>query len=308
MKKRSKPRLGYGTYLTNTVNLLDWSGIMFHIWKGKYDFIDTAKYYENETAVGIVLAQTKQIVGDDFKIDVQTKINPEHYRDVRAAVLDSKRKLLRPKIESVLLHWPSGNFALDLAAWTELIQLQKEGIIDSIGVSNYSPHMLRFFEPVTGVKPAINQVQYSVHNRDYDYQAVLDMGIQVQAWRPLTENIRKLQADSLVEEIALNHLTNQPAVAIGFVKALGMDVVVKSANPDRVKANADAFHDLKLSPEEIKLLQTKAKHQENDVFWVDFTEPFNDATIAKLKAEVHKILTTPKIPPIPKKPRPKKGW
>jgi diketogulonate reductase-like aldo/keto reductase len=93
----------------------------------------------------------------------------DHGKDrVRQAVLESLSKLGTPYLDLYLVHWPGAgrlpsqspaNKSLRIETWLELEQLQKEGKLRSIGVSNYlESHLKELFEACS-TKPAVNQVK-----------------------------------------------------------------------------------------------------------------------------------------------------
>ena len=61
-------------------------------------------------------------------------MNFKSYENTRETVLNSLKKLQVDYLDMVLLHWPFGNY---YQAWKELEKLYEEGLIRSIGISNY---------------------------------------------------------------------------------------------------------------------------------------------------------------------------
>ncbi|MDQ0514335.1 2,5-diketo-D-gluconate reductase A [Mycoplasmoides fastidiosum] len=278
--------LGFGTYQMQEDSLEKWVEIIETAYQSKYAYIDTAKYYKNEAMIGQALELLRTKYGPDFHFPVQTKIWPGNYPKARAAVLDSLKKLRLEQLDSVLLHWPSPNFAQDLVAWEALIQLQKEGLIKSIGVSNYPVAMLGFFAKITGVMPATNQLQYSLYNQEYDLQAFKNLNVHVQAWRPLTDSLTQLHQDSLVNVMAQKYKTTPPGIALAFVKAQNVDVIVKSVNPHRIKANAEAYFNVNLATEDLEELVTTAVQKPNRFFWTPYLQPLGPTAEQQLLSQM----------------------
>lgn len=71
-------------------------------------------------------------------------------------------------IDLYLIHWPgasripesaSKNIELRTATWQTLVDLKNQGVIRSIGVSNYNiRHLEQLLKNCEGVRPAVNQV------------------------------------------------------------------------------------------------------------------------------------------------------
>lgn len=97
---------------------------------------------------------------------------------VRQAVLESLKKLNTSYLDLYLVHWPGAgrlpsqspaNKSLRIETWLELEQLQKEGKLRSIGVSNYLESHLQELFAACSIKPAVNQVNfyYSILSKPY---------------------------------------------------------------------------------------------------------------------------------------------
>src|SRR5262245_33026881 len=123
-----------------------------------YRHIDTARLYENETAVGEAIAESE--VGRD-EVFVTSKVwnNDQGYDQTLAAFDASMKRLGFDYLDLYLIHWPVPSQDLYVDTWRALIQLYSDQRIRSIGVSNFKPpHLKRVIEE-TGVVPAINQVE-----------------------------------------------------------------------------------------------------------------------------------------------------
>ena len=81
-------------------------------------------------------------------------------------------------IEQILIHWPgvakaprsSPKHASErLGSWVGLQQLKEEGLVKSLGVSNFEVHHLEHLREQSGVVPDVNQVE--LHPR---FQQVLN--------------------------------------------------------------------------------------------------------------------------------------
>lgn len=98
-------------------------------------------------------------------------VAPESHGDeqrVTAAVRSSLQNLGLSYLDLYLIHWPaasglppsdSSNAVVRSKTWDTLVKLHKEeGVLKSIGVSNYTSEHLRQLMKSSAVKPAVNQV------------------------------------------------------------------------------------------------------------------------------------------------------
>lgn len=113
---------------------------------GIRDFDTARSYGESEARLGALLAARKDV-------RIVTKLSPldglaesaardEVTSAVRASVEASRKALLRPRIDTLLLHRARHLKAWDGAAWDALRALRDEGVVGALGVSVQSPDEL----------------------------------------------------------------------------------------------------------------------------------------------------------------------
>jgi diketogulonate reductase-like aldo/keto reductase len=100
-----------------------------------YRHIDTAQIYENETGIGKAIAQ-KTIPREEIRLTTKVRINNYTPDRCRASVEQSLRNLQTDYLDLVLLHRPNTRVGHHVAL-DALLQLQQEGKVRHIGVSNF---------------------------------------------------------------------------------------------------------------------------------------------------------------------------
>ena len=135
--------------------------------------LDTADLYSNHKQLAASIASSLPKLGlrrEDLFIT--TKIRPTDlgYLQCKFAVRRFLEELSTPYIDLVLIHAPevppilgmapatSDQKILRLETWKCLEELNKEGVIKSIGVSNYDEHHIQEILDSGGVVPQVNQV------------------------------------------------------------------------------------------------------------------------------------------------------
>ncbi|EMG27526.1 aldo/keto reductase [Listeria fleischmannii 1991] len=165
MNNLELPQIGLGTWLLTDYNELK-AAIHAALEEG-YRHIDTAQMYNNEADIGLILEAEKIDRNDLF---LTTKIAPMNYlKHTRASVFGSLRRLKTDYLDLVLLHAEIQS-ELNLQAYKELIELQKEGKIKHIGVSNFSISGIQYLIEKTGVKPYMNQIVCSPTTRPIELE------------------------------------------------------------------------------------------------------------------------------------------
>ena len=230
------PQLGFGVFqippaeTTEAVTLALQAG---------YRHIDTAAAYRNEAEVGQAIHASGLDRGDIF---VTTKcFNDNHgYEQAKIAFKESLDRLETGYVDLYLIHWPVPSQDKFVETWKAFVELQQEGLVRSIGVSNFQPaHLNRIIE-ATGVTPSVNQIE--LHPRFQ--QAGLrreheDLGIVTEAWSPLAQGA--VLDDPEIRAIAEAHGKTAGQVVLRWHIQLGNVVFPKSVTPERIEENFDLF-------------------------------------------------------------------
>lgn len=216
--------------------------------KHGYRHIDTAAVYANEEETGEGIRKSGIPREDIF---LTTKLWNDDIRagKTREALEESLKKLGTDYVDLYLIHWPVEGYE---EAFKEMAQLQKEGKIRSIGVSNFKKHHLEHLIEATGIVPAVDQIEFNPGIQDEEtLQFCKDHGIVVEAWSPLGRGAY-LQ-DPQIVEIAEKHGKTPAQVILRWLLDKGIVVLPKSVHEERIASNIDLF-DFELAPEEIEAI------------------------------------------------------
>ncbi len=240
------PRLGFGTWRLRGRQCEQSVG--WAIETG-YRMIDTAAMYGNESEVGAAV-RASGLPRED--VVVTTKLAGRDHGRARDAAFESVERLGLDYVDCYLIHWPAGSGA-DLRVWSALERLQHEGILRSIGVSNYSVTQLEELLAASEVAPAVNQVEMSPFVQPRDVEALChERGVALQAYTPLGGRASSLD-DARLREVS-ERLGRTPAqVMLRWGIQHGAIVLPKSANRERIVSNAQIF-DFELSKSDLASL------------------------------------------------------
>lgn len=231
------PRLGFGTYrLTGE----DGMRAIRSALESGYRLLDTAARYGNEAEVGEAIRSSGV---DPAEVIVTTKLpGRDHgYEATLASARESLHRLGRERIDLYLIHWPLPRMDRYVDSWRAMIDLRDQGLVRSIGVSNFTPSMLTRLIEETGVAPVVNQVElhlYFPQRELREFHAAA--GIQTASWSPLARRT-ELLAEPAVVRIARAHGIAPTRVVLRWHIELGSIPIPKSADPARQRENADVF-------------------------------------------------------------------
>ena len=231
------PAIGFGTYpLRGEAG----TRAMVSALEAGYRLLDTAVNYENEFEVGEALRRSGL---PREEVLVASKIPGRHhaYDDAIASVRASLERLGVEQTDLHLIHWPNPSQGKYVEAWRALVQLQKDGLVRSIGVSNFTPAHLERIIDDTGVTPAVNQVELHPRFPQAALREVHErLGIRTEAWSPMGKRRAPLE-EAAVTAAAAAHGVSPGQVILRWHVQLGTLPIPKSADPQRQAQNLDVF-------------------------------------------------------------------
>ncbi len=231
------PAIGFGTY---PLKGEDGTDAMVSALQSGYRLLDSAVNYENETQVGEAMRRSGM---PREQLQVTTKIPGRHhgYDEARASIRSSLVALSVDYIDLHLIHWPNPSVGRYLEAWRALVQAQKEGLVQSIGVSNFTAHHLTAVIEDSGVTPAVNQIELHPYFPQTRMLAVnRELGIRTEAWSPMGKRQAPFEEDA-VREPAHKYDVSPGQVILRWHYQLGSLPIPKSATPQRQLDNLDVF-------------------------------------------------------------------
>jgi diketogulonate reductase-like aldo/keto reductase len=243
------PQLGFGVFQVPAAETEQ--AVMLALRTG-YRHIDTAAAYRNEAGV----AQGMRAAGlDPDEVFVTTKCwNDDQGREkARRACEASLGRLEAHHLDLYLIHWPVPSHDRYVDTWRTFIEMRDEGMIRTIGVSNFEPAHLRRLIEETGEAPALNQVELHPYLQQQGLRREHEeLGILTEAWSPLAQGA--VLEDPTIVELADRHERTPGQIVIRWHLQLGNVVIPKSVTPERIRQNFDVL-DFDLSAEEMSAIE-----------------------------------------------------
>lgn len=251
------PALGFGVFQTPPDETI---AAVEEALRIGYRHIDTAAAYGNEREVGEAIRRSDVDRSDVF-VETKVWISDFGYDETLHAFDKSAAKLGIQQIDLLILHQAlPERFDLTLDAYRALERLLADGVVRSIGVSNFMPDHLDRLLADTSVVPAVNQVELHPYFTQPDVQAADDAhGILTQAWSPIggitfyRDTGTSVLDDPTITGIADDHGRTPAQVMLRWHLQRGRSAIPKSTNPARIAENFDVV-DFDLTPEQLAAL------------------------------------------------------
>ncbi|MEA2209540.1 MAG: 2,5-diketo-D-gluconate reductase [Solirubrobacteraceae bacterium] len=243
------PQLGYGVF---QVPPKETEQAVAEALSAGYRHIDTAAAYRNEGAVGQAL-RSSGLAREEYFVTTKCWNDHQGHEQAKRACRASLERLELSHVDLYLIHWPVPAHDLYVDTWRAFIELQQEGLVRSIGVSNFEPEHLERVIAETGVTPSVNQVELHPYFQQVGLRREHErLGVATEAWSPLGQGLEL--EDRTIVEIAQSHGKTTAQTIIRWHLQIGNVVIPKSVTPSRIAENLDVF-DFQLSDEQIAAIE-----------------------------------------------------
>lgn len=218
-----------------------------------YRHLDTAASYGNEEAVGLAI-KSSGVPRDELFVTTKLWIQAKPGEDVVKRAFDASLKRLGlDQLDLYLIHQPYGDY---YSAWRAMQDLNREGAVRAIGVSNFHGDRLVDLIERNEITPAVNQVEtHPFHARFADQKLMRGLGVQIESWGPFAEGKNALFTNPTLAGIGDAHGRSVAQVVLRWLVQREVVVIPKSVRPERMAQNLDIF-DFELTDDQMKSIAT----------------------------------------------------
>ncbi|KAK8844535.1 hypothetical protein IAR55_006382 [Kwoniella newhampshirensis] len=220
-----------------------------------FDHLDTAQVYRNEEEVGQAFKESGLSRKDVW---ITTKWSGVDGKGPRQSCEESLAKLGIQYLDLYLIHSPrlcNGDIE---GTWKEFELLKKEGLVKSIGVSNFNKEELQELIASASVKPVVNQIllhPYVIASTTPLLQYMSSQHIVPEGYSSLIPLTSKPggPVDKPVNNIAKRLGVKPEQVLLAWSKAKDAIIVTTSSRKERLE-NYLAVGDITLTEDDVKAI------------------------------------------------------
>ncbi|MEY3972165.1 MAG: hypothetical protein RLY84_558 [Actinomycetota bacterium] len=217
-----------------------------------YRLIDTASMYLNESGVGQGIVDSG-VPREEIFVATKFWMDDLGYSNTLRAFEKSLGLLGLEYLDFYLIHWPAPKRGLlYVESWLAMERLKNEGLVRSIGVSNFHSHHLDQILKVAEHTPVLNQVElHPLLTQESLMSYHASHSILTQAWSPLARG--QILSNELVNSIAKIHNRSASQIVLRWHIQRGVSVIPKSTSRERIIENMNVF-DFVLTSDEMNAI------------------------------------------------------
>lgn len=243
------PALGFGVFQMS--DLAECERAVRDAIEVGYRLIDTAASYLNEEAVGRALKKNG-IPREHLFITTKLWVQDASYEGAKRAVKNSLKRLQLDYLDLYLIHQPYGDV---YGAWRAMEELNANGTLKAIGVSNFYPDRVVDFVLHNKMAPAVNQIEVNPFHQRIDSQKLHEKyRIQTEGWAPFAEGQHGIFQNETLASIAAKYGKSVAQVILRWHIQRQIIVIPKSVKKTRIVENFSVF-DFELTDEDVSAIR-----------------------------------------------------
>lgn len=255
------PKIALGTWQISTPQAVHPTEFAL---KNGYIHIDTAHGYANAKGISEGI-KASGVNREDIFITSKVRGESKTYNEAMSDIHDQLEDLDTDYLDLMLIHCPTPwrffnhkptrphFYKENIEAWRAMSEAKEQGLIRALGVSNFNVDDLEHLIEATGVKPAVNQIRFSIGHTQPEIVAFCqENGILVEAYSSLGTG--SLLKNEDIQKIADKYNKTVAQVAYRYPVQKGMVILPKSVHDKYILENADI--DFEIEAEDMAFLDS----------------------------------------------------
>jgi len=220
--------------------------------KSGYRLVDTASFYQNESAVGNAIRKSG-VPREELFVTTKLWVQDTGYEKTKTAFERSLKELQLEYLDLYLIHQAMGDY---YGSWRAMEELYKEGKIRAIGISNFFPDRVVDLVAHNEIVPAVNQIEVNpFYQRATEHELLQKNGILTQSWASFAEGKNDIFNNEVLTAIGNQYGKSVAQVTLRWLIQRGVAVIPKSVREERMVENADIW-DFELGTKDMEAIAT----------------------------------------------------
>ncbi|HWV74939.1 MAG TPA: aldo/keto reductase [Pseudosphingobacterium sp.] len=220
--------------------------------KSGYRLVDTASFYQNESAVGNAIRKSG-VPREELFVTTKLWVQDTGYEKTKTAFERSLKELQLEYLDLYLIHQAMGDY---YGSWRAMEELYKEGKIRAIGISNFFPDRVVDLVAHNEIIPAVNQIEVNpFYQRATEHELLQKNGILTQSWASFAEGKNDIFNNEVLTAIGNQYGKSVAQVTLRWLIQRGVAVIPKSVREERMVENADIW-DFELGTKDMEAIAT----------------------------------------------------
>ena len=247
IREHEIPVLGFGTWNLSGKSCIE--SVEDALAMG-YRHIDTARMYGNETEVGKAI-RNSGVKREDIYLVTKIATSELIPDQIIPVTEDSLKNLQSDYVDLLLIHWPVQGMDLE-GILEKMVSLLEEGKTKSIGVSNFSPDLVK---KSLSLAPQVicNQVEFNPYHLQHEnLHTAKENDMFITAYTPVSKG--KVSKEAKIKEIAEKYSKTPAQVTLRWlVQHKNVSVIPKAASRQHREENMKIF-DFELTEDEMNAM------------------------------------------------------
>lgn len=251
------PLVGYGTCKHDFDKPV--TSYMLDAMEAGFRYFDTASFYETERDLGKAIKESG-LKRDELIIATKLWYEELGYKNAKEALARSLDRLGLDRVDVYLIHWPKAS--ADDENWKETVhdtwrameEMQAEGLITTLGVSNFLPHHMEVLLEEAKVVPAVDQLElHPGYFQEYAVRYLQEKGILPQAWSPIGRGSESFKTNAALRKMADRYGVSPQKLSLRFLLQRGIMPLPMSRSREHMVENL-GVSDFNISEEDMSVI------------------------------------------------------
>jgi diketogulonate reductase-like aldo/keto reductase len=221
-----------------------------------YRHVDTAQIYGNEEEVGAALERS-EVPRNEIFLTTKVWSDSLEAEKVKTSLTESLDKLRTDYVDLLLIHWPKRRVPLE-ETLSAMAEEQEAGRVTHLGVSNFTPELVRQAQEVCPSPIFCNQVEYHPFlSQQKLLETCRQEGVTLVAYSPLARG--GVFDNDVLQRIGKRHDRTAGQVALRWLlEQEGVGAIPKSSSAEHQRENLGCL-DFELSEKEMAKIHELAR-------------------------------------------------